>query len=642
MNLRFLKPTLFLSVASLFMLACSDDSSSSTEMEEISSSSVVEGDINTEEPSDSLSSSEPDPETPSSSSAAPLKGVLVDDFEDGNMVSLLDEGWYTYTDEGNSGASTVSFLTDADGYWAAASEGYESSYSLSLSYRLDKGNYEFDPYVGWGLNVPASVNRNAIGGLSYWYKGGKHTVRVETSDITDHDVHSYTVNASYANWKLVTVRFQDLMQEGWGIPVDFKKENITAISFQAKGSSKVREDSLRIDFLYLMDTSEVAKDQPDMVIRAPEIPEVEIGDIAISNPLQEKAMKYLDKGVNFTNWLEEAKGRFAGFEGAPYGKEDVKNLADNGFKALRLPIDLDLYADNRDKFVAGTDSVLLMDTTTLWTVLDSFVNWTGEYGISLTIDYHEYDGSFSVESSADPQYRKMVANVWKTVAARYADNPREDIFYELLNEPGMNSNGKIKKENWTLTAQEMIDSIRAVDTKHTILFGDVQWYDIKELETREPFTDDNIVYVIHSYEPFVFTHQGASWGETATLKNIPFPYDSTKWSTFSSDFGVKKNTASWVKTAVKNYYKTGSKEYIINLILPAKKWAVTNNVPIIINEYGAYGLRADTESRLNYMRAMHEISDTLQIPMQHWGYEGGFSLFENGKLIDGMKEAMGL
>jgi licheninase len=206
----------------------------------------------------------------------------------------------------------------------------------------------------------------------------------------------------------------------------------------------------------------------------------------------------------------------------------------------------------------------------------------------------------------------------------------------------MNSNGKIKKENWTLTAQEMIDSIRAVDTKHTILFGDVQWYDIKELETREPFTDDNIVYVIHSYEPFVFTHQGASWGETATLKNIPFPYDSTKWSTFSSDFGVKKNTASWVKTAVKNYYKTGSKEYIINLILPAKKWAVTNNVPIIINEYGAYGLRADTESRLNYMRAMHEISDTLQIPMQHWGYEGGFSLFENGKLIDGMKEAMGL
>ena len=64
MNLRFLKPTLFLSVASLLMLACSDDSSSSTEMEEISSSSVVEGDINTEEPSDSLSSAEPDPPFP--------------------------------------------------------------------------------------------------------------------------------------------------------------------------------------------------------------------------------------------------------------------------------------------------------------------------------------------------------------------------------------------------------------------------------------------------------------------------------------------------------------------------------------------------------------------------------------------------
>mgnify|MGYP006382676001 FL=1 len=92
MNLRFLKPTLFFSVASLFMLGCSEDNSSSTEMEEISSSSVVE-DVNPEEPTDSLSSSNPD--TTPSSSSTPLKGVLVDDFEDGNMVSLLDEGWYS-------------------------------------------------------------------------------------------------------------------------------------------------------------------------------------------------------------------------------------------------------------------------------------------------------------------------------------------------------------------------------------------------------------------------------------------------------------------------------------------------------------------------------------------------------------------
>ena len=49
-----------------------------------------------------------------------------------------------------------------------------------------------------------------------------------------------------------------------------------------------------------------------------------------------------------------------------------------------------------------------------------------------------------------------------------------------------------------------------------------------------------------------------------------------------------------------------------------------------------------------YLAAMKEISDTLQIPLTHWGYTGGFALFdsEDGvkgtKLIDGMKEAYGL
>ena len=637
MNHRFLKSLCFLSIGAAFLIGCSDDSSSSSEMIEITNTSSSSIEDNSQEPTDSLSSSVIDSVAPASSSSFDGKGLLVDDFEDGNMVSLLDMGWYTYTDDSNHGASTVSYPTDDNGEWASVPEGYESVYSLSLNYTLDKGAYEYDPYVGWGVQVPAGIDFSKIGGISYWFKGGKHTVRLETSDITDYDVHGYVVNASYTNWKQVTVRFQDLTQEGFGEEVEFKKENITAISFQAKGNSKVRSDSIRIDFIYLMDTSEVAKDEPDMQIRAPEIPEVEIGDVTITNPLQEKAMKYLNKGVNFTNWLEEAGGRFKGFEDAPYGKDDVKNLADNGFKALRLPIDLDLYANNRDEFVAGTDSVLVMDTTTLWTVLDSFVNWTAEYGLSLTIDYHEYDASFNTESSADPRYRTMMANVWKTVAARYSSNDREDIFFELLNEPGMGSNGKIKQDDWTLAAQEMIDSIRTVDTKHTLLFGDVQWYDIKQLISRTPFSDDNIIYVIHSYEPFVFTHQGASWAETATIKNLPFPYDSTKWSTFSADFGVRKNTASWVKTAVKNYYKTGNKEYIINLILPAKEWAVTNNVPIIINEYGAYAPRTDLQSRLNYMKAMREISDTLGIPLQHWGYEGGFSLFEDGKLIEGLK-----
>ena len=567
-------------------------------------------------------------------------GVLVDDFEDANHESKIGDFWYTYDDKDNGGASSIVTPLNDDGDIMPGRVNNGSNYALQVNYTLDRGEYEYDPYVGWGLQITEDSANGRFGGITYWYKGGAHEVHIEVSDVKDYDVHLAKVPAS-RSWKQAVIRFKDLVQGGWGEEVVFDAKHLKAISFQAKGSkSKVMTDSLFIDNIYLQDTSEVEKDQPDMEIKDPVIPVVKFteAEITVTNPLQEKAMKYLNKGVNFTNWLENADGKFKSFE---LGEKDVQILAENGFKSLRLPIDLDLYATNRDAFVKGTDAELKFDDDTLFLVLDSFVEWTGKYNMSLVIDYHEYDNSYNTTSAKDTNYIKMMAEVWKHVAAHYAESPREDLFFELLNEPDM-SDGKVTAAQWTVAAQAMIDAIRTVDTKHTILFGDAQWYSISLLAKRTPFTDDNIIYVIHTYEPFAFTHQGGSWTDYATIHDIPFPYDPAKWSTVSGDFGVNKSTKAYVKTNIKNYYKTGSKEAILEQILKAKKWAATNNVPVIINEFGALNLRSTAESRINYLTAMREICDTLQIPWTHWGYTGNFSVIENGKLIEGLDKALGV
>ena len=567
-------------------------------------------------------------------------GVLVDDFEDGDHKNNLDNYWYTYNDNDNDGASIITTPLNDEGDIIPATVNNGSTKALLVSYTLDRGEYEYEPYVGWGVQVDPDSANGRFGGITYWYKGGAHEVHIEVSDVKDYDVHLAKVAAS-KSWKQAVIRFKDLVQGGWGKEVTFNAKNITAISFQAKGNkNKVITDSLFIDNLYLQDSTEVEKDKPDMEIKDPVIPTVTFtdADIAVTNPLQAKAMKYLNKGVNFTNWLENADGKFKDFM---FGEKDVQILAENGFKSLRLPIDLDLYATNRDAFIKGTDAELKFDDDTLFLVLDSFVEWTAKYNMSLVIDYHEYDNSYNTTSAKDSNYIKMMAETWKHVAAHYAENTREDLFFELLNEPDM-TNGKVTAPQWTIAAQAMIDAIRSVDTKHTILFGDAQWYSITLLAKRTPFTDDNIIYVIHTYEPFAFTHQGGSWTDYATIHDIPFPYDPAKWSTVSGDFGVNKSTQSYVKTAIKNYYKTGSKEAILEQILVAKKWAAKNNVPVIINEFGALNLRSTAESRINYLTAMREICDTLQIPWTHWGYTGNFSVIENGKLIEGLDKALGV
>ena len=404
--------------------------------------------------------------------AAEGLGVLLDDFEDGNGMSNTDGYWYTYNDNDNEGASIITTALDEEGNIAAQRVNNGSNYAFKVAYTLDKGGYAYEPYVGWGVQIDENDANGRFGGLTYWYKGGAHEVHVEISDVQDYDVHLAKVAAS-TTWKQAVIRFKDLVQGGWGEEVPFDAKHITAISFQAKGSkSKVISDSLFIDNIYLQDSSEVAKDQPDMEIMDPVIPTVEFteAEITVTNPLQEKAMKYLNKGVNFTNWLENADGKFKSFE---LGEKDVQILAENGFKSLRLPIDLDLYATNRDAFIAGTDTELLFDDDTLFMVLDSFVEWTGKYNMSLVIDYHEYDNSYNLTSAKDANYIKMMAETWKHVAAHYAENTREDLFFELLNEPDM-SNGKVTASQWTTAAQAMIDAIRTVDTKHTILFGDAQ------------------------------------------------------------------------------------------------------------------------------------------------------------------------
>ena len=595
--------------------------------------------------SESATDSSTTPADTSAQEAVETK-FLVDDFEDGDNQSPLGENWYVYNDAGNNAESTIETVTkDSEGHPAPTKSDNGSKFSFNVKYTLKKGSYKYDAYVGWGVRLPKN-DYSKYNAVRYRYKGCSHNVHIEISDITDSDHYSKTVPASN-KWTTVTVKFTDMKQEGWGVPVPFNAAHINKVSFQAKGPDT--QDSVFIDDIYLIsdgnapDSVEPPKEEekiPDIVPKDAEIPKVTLGKLNIDTDLQKKAMKYLNKGVSFTNWLEEDRKFNGTFK---VGKNDIKILSENGFKAIRLPIDLDKYTLNRDEFVndAADTIELKIDSDTLFMVLDSFVEWTKEYKMSLTIDYHEYDNSYNATSASNKRYQLMMAEVWKAVAAHYASNEREDIFYELLNEPDMSS-GKVTAAQWTEAAQGIIDSIRTMDKKHTLLFGDVEWYSITKLAGRTPFADTNIVYVIHSYEPFVFTHQGASWSETKDLKNIPFPYDKAKWPEYSSDLGLSSSTAPWVKSNVLNYYKTGNKETLLNTIYTAKAWAVKNKVPVIINEFGAYNLRSTAQDRLNYLTAMREICDTLQIPWTHWGYTGGFEVIKGGKLVEGLDKAMGL
>ncbi|NLB63597.1 MAG: cellulase family glycosylhydrolase [Fibrobacter sp.] len=575
-------------------------------------------------PADSADNSDMDPVELDSA-------ALIDDFEDSSRELSNAQGgaWYSFSDNGDGGESVLS-PHEGEEHISYEAHGYNSKGALAVDFALDKGAYEWEPYVAVATMLDG-FDASDFGGLEYYFKGPYHRLRVELSAVKDYDFHFEAVPAS-ADWQKVTIDFAELFQEGWGEEIAFDPALIRAITWEIRGKTG-DEGSMFIDNIQFVD-SVVCELQNDMFIREPMLPAIlDYGDLTVNTAFNEQVIPYLTKGLNFTNWLEEVK-----FDGTwKFSEKDVRRHALQGFMGLRLPIDLDLYVANRDSVVSGHAEFAVEDE--LWELLDSFDIWTERHGLSLTIDYHQYDGSFNGTTAVDEGYRAMAANAWKAVAKHFKETTRKDLFFELTNEPDLGAGSNtISAEAWRALAQQMIDSIRTQHPTIPIIYGATDFYSLDKLANEDVLDDEYIVYAFHFYDPFIFTHQGASWSDMGNTRNVPFPYTPEQWSTEYRHFGVNKATPSWIKNEYRNYYGRGNANFIKNRILKIKKWAHEKQVPLICNEWGAYQRTVSNESLNNYNRTMGEIFTELDIAWQVW-----FGVFdEEGNLLPGLGESLGL
>jgi endoglucanase len=527
-------------------------------------------------------------------------GLLVEDFEDGDLRNAFDSEWTLYSDADEGGGSRLDSMP-----WVVEG-GYQSSHKARLDFTLEKRSYAYSPYLGIATEVPKDAA--AYAGLSYVYRGPAHLVQLLTTDVADFDYFRFEVPAS-ASWKKVVIGYQQAHQAGFGTAAPWNPENLEGISWSVTGADGLT-GTLELDDMYLERTVEVDRGPADWTVQPVAPPAlVELDSLSIPGALQTKALAELNRGYNITNWLEEST--FSSFE---YDEAYIEHLAAAGFKALRLPIDLDRYIAHES---GAGDALELELNEDLFTVLDSFDAWTVKHGLSFTIDYHQYDASLDL---MDPASVDRLVALWRAVAEHFATNPRSDLYYELMNEPELASGATVMLPTapWTAAAERAIAAIRSRDAEHTVIFGDVNWYGIDTLSRRTPFADENIVYAFHFYDPFIFTHQGASWVEMASTQGIPYPYTPERWSDHASDLGLTKAQPTWIWSLFRNYNAGGTRAALFNRIAQAKRWAVAQGVPVICNEFGAYDATSLPEDRLRYYTDLIGIFEELEIPWQHW------------------------
>ena len=312
------------------------------------------------------------------------------------------------------------------------------------------------------------------------------------------------------------------------------------------------------------------------------------------------------KGVNLTNWFQV--NEVGQIQINKYTKKDFEQLKSLGCDVIRLPIHLHSHTSGQPNFEVNP---------LLFEFLDEIVTWAEDLNMHIILDNHTFDPSGFTPLTIDLPLLK----IWPQIAQHF-NGKYKNIYFEILNEP----NG-ITDAVWNQIQGKVVTAIRQVNKEHTIIVGPANWNNYQNLKSMPVYEDKNLIYTFHFYEPFLFTHQGASWTtpSMSSLKDVPFPYQKSKMPGFPNQL-----KGTWVESAFNDYGRIGHIDYVKEQLSIAVKFAKERNVPIFCGEFGVFASASPEVDRTFWYEYIRKELESQKISWTIWDYHGSFGLFENG------------
>ena len=310
------------------------------------------------------------------------------------------------------------------------------------------------------------------------------------------------------------------------------------------------------------------------------------------------------RGVNLTGWLQAGSARQIQF--TKFTKQDFNDIKSLGCDVIRLPINLHFMTDGDPNYTVDP---------LFFSFLDQIVDWCEELELHLILDNHTFD----VDASTDVNVDQVLVPIWTQMAEHYKDRSKF-LYYEVLNEPH-----GITDARWGQIQQKVITAIRAVDETHSIVVSGAGWGSYNNLKSLPVYKDKNLIYSFHFYDPFLFTHQGASWTGPSMepLAGVPFPYGAGPMPACPAEL-----KGTWIESSLNSYKNDGTVSRVKALIDIATSFRDQRQVPVFCGEFGVYMRNSDNAQRVNWYRIVGEYLEEKGIPWTMWDYHGGFGLFE--------------
>ncbi|NUQ25108.1 MAG: cellulase family glycosylhydrolase [Saprospiraceae bacterium] len=313
-----------------------------------------------------------------------------------------------------------------------------------------------------------------------------------------------------------------------------------------------------------------------------------------------------NRGVNLTGWFQANSAQ--GIQFSKYTKQDFEQIQSLGCDVVRLPVNLHYMTNGAPNYTL--DPLFL-------NFLDEVADWAEELNLHLIFDNHTFDPA----ADTDPAVGNILEKVWLQMAQHFK-NRSDLIYYEILNEPH-----GISDALWNAIQQDVVQTIRTVDNTHWIIVGGAGWNSYYNLDDMPVYSDDKLIYTFHFYDPFLFTHQGASWvtPSLVPLADMPFPYNAAGMPSMPPSFA-----GTWVGDAFNNYANDGTVARVQQLLNIAVQFREQRQVPIYCGEMGVFMPNSDNDDRVFWYEVVREYLENNGISWTMWDYHGGFGLFEAG------------
>ena len=328
-----------------------------------------------------------------------------------------------------------------------------------------------------------------------------------------------------------------------------------------------------------------------------------------SNPAESLALR---RGVNLSHWFSQHGDYSPRRLHARFTADDANLLRATGLDHARFALNPRLlwnYGAGADPDKLNADDLKEVDRA-----LDLLL----AAGLDVVVDIHP-DEDFTARLNADPGFAQRFAAFWRALAGHLSQTDPRRVVLEALNEPGVKD-----PAHWNEIQGELVKVIRQAAPRHAIIVTGGAFGGVDDLRAVHPLDDPNLIYTFHMYEPFSFTHQGATWGmpQWRAMRNVPYPASPESVAKPAADI----SDAEARKTILWYGHEGWDAAKVAARIEAAARWGSKHHVRLYCGEFGVHRPVAPPADRVAWLRDTRTALEKFGIGWCMWDYDASFGM----------------